>query len=272
MAKLSTLKDDFNDSSFDLTKWTRIDFGLIFSGAPDVSYVGTSTTTYSPFVQQGLVKISSINPTLLEEVTERILTTTSSVHYQRFGSSIYVQRSTGTKVMLVGAPGTLTTGSGAVYSYSITSNVSTFGLTTGTQLVSPVTLNTGSQWGHSISGSDNASIIAVSAPGYSTGTGVVAIFTGSNTLTAYQTITSPFGPRGRFGESTFVSANGEELYIAATNVRNANKSLGAVAIYNKLFSSKVINIIAGTYSFWTILVKSSYLFRTMISHGVGHAN
>jgi hypothetical protein len=225
------LIDHTSTNDIDLTQWTRIDFGLIFSGAPGVSYVGTSTTTYSPFVQQGLVKISSINPTLLEEVTERILTTTSSVHYQRFGSSIYVQRSTGTKVMLVGAPGTSTTGSGAVYSYSITSNVSTFGLTTGTQLVSPVTLNTGSQWGHSISGSDNASIIAVSAPGYSTGTGVVAIFTGTNTLTAHQTITSPFGPRGRFGESTFVSADGTELYIAATNIKNANKSLGAVAIY-----------------------------------------
>jgi hypothetical protein len=150
--------------------------------------------------------------------------------------------------MIVGAPGTLTTGSGAVYSYSITSNVSTFGLTTGTQLVSPVTLNTGSQWGHSISGSDNASIIAVSAPGYSTGTGVVAIFTGTNTPTAYQTITSPFGTRGRFVESTFVSADGTELYIAATNVRNANKSLGAVAIYKYststnlfVFSQTLIN-------------------------------
>ena len=213
----------------DLTKWTKIEFGLIFSGAPGVSYVGTGA--YSPYVQQGLVKISSINPTLLEEVTEKILTTTSSVHYQRFGSSIYVERSTGTKVMLVGAPGTVSTGSGAVYSYSINTNASTFSLTTGTQLIAPVTLNTGSQWGHSISGSDNASIIAVSAPGYSTGTGVVAIFTGTDTPTAYQTITSPFGSRGRFGESTFVSADGTELYIAATNVRNANKSLGAVAIY-----------------------------------------
>jgi hypothetical protein len=216
----------------DLSKWYRLDFGLIFSGAPGVSYVGT--TTYTSYVQQGLVKISSINSILVEEVTEKILSTpVTAASYQRFGSAIYVERSTGTKIMVISAPGTVSTGTGSVFAYSITANTSTVGVTYDKVLTAPVTLATGSQWGYDISGADNASIIAVGAPGYSTSTGVVAIFTGTTTSTAYQTITSPFGKLGRFGETVFVSADGTELYIGAPNVRNADRSYGAIVVYSR---------------------------------------
>ena len=217
-----------SSNDIDITKWTKIDFGLIMSGAPGVSYAGTST--YTSYIQQGLVKISSINSSLLEEVTEKILTApVSTSSYQRFGSSIYVQRSTGTKVMLISAPGTLSTGTGSVYAYNITANTSTVGVTYTNKWYSGKTLNTGSQWGYAIAGSDKSNIIAIGAPGYSTGTGFVSIFTGTSNV--YQTINSPFGAHGRFGESIFVSGDGTEMYIAATNVRNDNKSFGAVAIY-----------------------------------------
>ena len=216
----------------DLSKWYRLDFGLIFSGAPGVSYVGTST--YTTYIEQGLVKISSINSSLLEEVTEKVLSIPgTAASYQRFGSSIFVERSTGTKIMLISAPGTATTGTGQVHSYSITANTSTVGITTGTQLYSPVSLTTGSQWGYSISGSDDASIIAVGAPGYLTKTGVVAIFTGTSTSTAWQTITSPFGKLARFGETVFVSADGTELFVSAPDVRNDDRSFGAVVVYSR---------------------------------------
>jgi hypothetical protein len=216
----------------DLTKWYKLNFGLTFSGAPGVSYVGTST--YTTYVQQGLVKISSINSSLLEEVTEHVLSNpVTAASYQRFGSSIFVQRSTGTKAMIISAPGTASTGTGVVYAYSITANTSTVGVTYSKVLTSPVTLNVGSQWGHAISGSDDASIIAVSAPGYSTGTGIVAIFTGTSASAHYQAITSPFGKLARFGETVFVSADGTELFVSAPNVRNTDRSFGAVVVYSR---------------------------------------
>ena len=237
------VSDHTSTDDIDITKWTKIDFGLIISGAPGVSRAGIST--YSSYVQQGLVKVSSINPLLLEEVTEKILTApVSTSSYQRFGSSIYVERSTGTKTMLVGAPSTLSTGTGSVYAYNITANTSTVGVQYINSWYSGKSLNVGSQWGYAIAGSDDASIIAISAPGYSTGTGFVTIFTGTSAV--YQTIESPFGPRGRFGESIFVSADGKELYIAATNIRNDNKSAGAVAIYkrtNGFFNTSTVQIL-----------------------------
>jgi hypothetical protein len=237
------LTNHISASTIDETNWVKIDSGLVMAGAPGVSYYGTPTN-YSSYVQQGLVKISSINSALVEEVTERVLVSPSPASYQRFGSSIYVQRSTGTKIMLVGAPSTLSTGTGSVYSYNITANTSTVGVTTTTQFYPPVTLTTGSQWGYAIAGSDNANIIAVSAPEYSNGTGVVAIFRGTSSV--YQTINSPFGTHGRFGESIFVSADSKELYISAIGVRNDNKSFGAVAIYKRtdgFFNTSTVQIL-----------------------------
>jgi hypothetical protein len=135
--------------------------------------------------------------------------------------------------MLISAPGTASTGTGSVFAYNITANTSTVGVTYNKLLNAPVTLTTGSQWGYAISGTDDADIIAVGAPGYSTSTGIVAIFTGTSTSTAYQTITSPFGKLARFGETTFVSADGKELFVSAPNVRNDDRSLGAVVVYSR---------------------------------------
>jgi hypothetical protein len=206
-------------------------YGLIFAGAPLASRVSTTGLTYSNYVEQGLIKISSINPQLLEENTQAVLTVpVSTSSYQHFGHSIYVQRNVDTKLMLVGAPGTATTGTGKVYAYQITTTTNLINAAYVKQLTTSSITSVGSKWGYSISGSDNASILAVGAPGYFTNTGLVSIFTGT-AATFSQTLVSPFGKYGQFGEKVLVSPDGSYLFVTSPYIKNDNLSYGKVAIY-----------------------------------------
>lgn len=207
----------------------------------DVRYSDGTTGTVSTFLQEGAVKISSVNPILIEENSEFVLLSPDPKDYERFGESIYVERSTGTKTVIVGAPGTKTTGTGVVYSFRLT-NVGTIVTSTTVILdyVQPIRIEdfvdsvaTGTQWGHTISGSDSCEFVAIGAPGYPgepINTGVVLVFTGTNT-THSQTIESPFGSGGRFGEKVSISANGNYLFISAVNARTADQAYGKVAVY-----------------------------------------
>jgi hypothetical protein len=206
----------------------------------DVRYFDGITGTVSTFLQEGAVKISSVNPVLIEETGEFVLLSPDPKDYERFGESIYVERSTGTKTVVVGAPGTKMTGTGVVYSFRL-ANIGPITTSTTVKLdyVQPiriedfVTVTTGTQWGHTISGSDRCEFIAIGAPGYPgepIDTGIVLVFTGTST-TYSQTIESPFGTGGRFGEKVALSADGNYLFISATHARTTDQAYGKVAVY-----------------------------------------
>jgi hypothetical protein len=229
-------------------------YGLFFAGAPgasrtksgdpngDVRY-STGIEPASLLVQEGLVKISAIDPVTTEEYTQRVLLSPRPSNFERFGHSIYIQQTTtdDRKLLLVGAPRISTQGPGNVYAYHVTTSTVNTG-TIDLSYIKSVTTSSikplpGDLWGHSISGSDNADIIAIGAPGYSRNTGIVSIFTGMS-LTHRQDIISPFKNYNKFGQVVKVSSDGSYLFISATDARGANQSYGKVAVYtltNSLF-------------------------------------
>jgi len=223
-------------------------YGLMLAGAPLTSGVksndpagslryASDTGSASSIVQEGLVKISSVDRILIEEKTQRILLSPNPSNYERFGSSIYEVATSLGKLLLVGAPQTDTVGTGTVYSYWITTST----VTTGTidvsykgPVVSPAIgiLNTGSLWGNVISGSNNAEIVAVGAPGYDSKQGLVTVFVGTTTQ-FLQTIYSPFDKYAKFGSDIAVSPTGNYLCITAPEARSSTQSYGKVAVYKR---------------------------------------
>ena len=227
-------------------------YGLLFASAPGASGtrsndVGNvryaySTGTTSTFTQEGLVKISAINPVTTEEYTQHVLLSPSPSSYERFGHSLYVQQAEidNGMLLLVGAPQIYNQGTGHVYSYLVTTSTVTTGTINLTYIelvtTSSVTLAPGDRWGYSISGSDNAGVIAISAPGHDTA-GIVSIFSGLS-LNYVQNISSPFGKHGKFGEVVKISADGSYLFVSAIDARGVDQSYGKVAVYtmtNNLF-------------------------------------
>jgi len=242
-------------------------YGLLFAGAPLVSNVKSSTTTTtvrfaskdgipSNYTQEGLVKISSINPVSIAELPQRVLLSPNPSNNELFGSSLYEAGMSTGKLLLVGAPQNFTTGTGSVYSYWITTSTTAVG-TIKIDYIKKVSTSSiqlsdvGSQWGASISGTPNAEIIAISAPGWSTGSGLVSLFSGTTT-NHLQTITSPFEHHANFGNTISMNVTGNYMFVSAPNSRGSNQSYGKVAVYERngisgLFSlSQVItNPVAG---------------------------
>ena len=214
------LTTDFgNVVVYDDIKFHTSRYGLIFAGAPGA------------FFNRGMVKVSAIDSVIVSEGTSTYIRSQNSA-IKNFGASIYVQRSTSTKLVLVGAPDTYTsTTTGAVYSYTVTDphngTIQTHFNSTLTCYANKV----GSEWGYSISGAEDASYIAVGAPGYSTGTGLVSIFTGTAVLHS-QTIISPTSINSRFGETLSMSKDGSYLFVGAPDLENSNGSHGKVYVYS----------------------------------------
>ncbi len=116
--------------------------GIIYAGAPGLGNVrstGTiikyalSTGTQLTSVQAGAVKISTADPSSLEEDEEIILLSPQYSNYERFGSALSVNGETNN--LCIGAPGTKTTGSGSVYFYQalspVTRSLTSFTATSG---------------------------------------------------------------------------------------------------------------------------------------------
>ena len=208
----------------DIAISSKNSYGLIFASAPNASS------------GVGVVKVSSINTSALEEGFNTYITNPTPTT-GLFGKSIWVQRNAKTKLVLIGAPGNRNINKGHVWAYTATVVKSTINVS----IANPVTDNTliytpGSQWGYSITGADDASYIAISAPGYRSSTGVVSIF--DEYLNYIQTIQSPFTPGDRFGQTMMMSSLGNHLIISAPYTNNSDKSVGSIAIYdlvNKLF-------------------------------------
>jgi hypothetical protein len=219
---------------------TQSNFGLVFAGAPG---------SYS---QDGSVLIISINNAYQATVKSTINNPVGGASNQ-FGSSIFVQRNTNTKKVIVGAPV-----NNAAYSYIVTaSQVSGVTVSQPIAVNSVESLSANANWGYAIVGSDDATHIAISAPynnlkninfvvansatsfAYDIGH-VAALYTVSGSTVA-QTIYSPFGDNGHFGLAMAMSSDASYLAIAAPNTLNPNNSRGAVAIYTITNNLYVLN-------------------------------
>ena len=237
--------------AYDEQEFNSTGYGLVIAGAPFASNVknndpigagylvtvryATDSASTSTRIEEGLVKISSIEPILTGEQTERVLLSPTPSNYEHFGQTIYFNNSSNGRLLLVGAPQTEKIGTGNVYVFmASTTSTNIVDISLIKQISTSTVTNgqVGALWGYSIAGSDNAEVIAVGAPGYFTNTGLVSVFSGTET-SFVQTITSPFAKRGRFGEAISVSPTGEYMFISATEVNNADKSLGKVAVYKR---------------------------------------
>jgi len=203
-------------------------YGLVFAGAP------TAQTT-NGVVDSGLVKISSINSVSLEEVQQLVINNPSPSNYDLFGSGIYVQRisTTTNKVMVVTAPGTVNTGTGALNFY----NLSTSGGTVSATLFHRTTasLSVGSQLGYSISGTDDASLIAVSVLGNTNTPAFVSIFSNSNGYAvANQEVTVSLPAGSGFGQKVLLSPDGTYLFVSAPYCENFDRSYGSVYVFENI--------------------------------------
>ena len=226
---------------FDTRPFNQTGYGLIFAGAPAVSGTKSNdvttvryadpTASASSNIQEGLVLVSSIDPILIEEDRQRVLLSPYPINYERFGQSLFQIGD----YLFVGAPGTASVGTGSVYCYSFNtaSNTVNFSYVGN---VTTSTITAGSRWGSVIHGANDASCIAISAPGYQLDTGFVALYSGTAT-NLIQTITSPFGSSAKFGEELKVSSNGDYVFVAAPDARDIDQSYGKVAVYKKTNNS-----------------------------------
>jgi hypothetical protein len=195
-------------------------FGLIFAGAPGATN------------DKGMVQIISVDLTFQPTVVNTITTDLPS---GKFGSSIFVQRNTSTKKILVGAPAI-----NKVYSYIATATNNSLVISQAVEVQSSVPLDADAQWGYSIAGSDNGGALAISAPFNGLkNSGTVTVILGTG---AIQTLYSPFGDIGNFGQAMTMSGDGSYLAISAPNAVNENSSLGAVAIYNNTYNGGIYTL------------------------------
>jgi hypothetical protein len=247
---------------YDSYQFNNTGYGLIFAGAPDAGQVRSaslaggvrfSTGTESPsvLVSEGLFKISSIDPLLEEEKGEYVLLSPNPSSYQKFGYSAFVQKNTGTKLLLVGAPGTVTTGSGIVYSYNVNctgSNVSV----TYNQSITTSSVYVGSLWGSSIVGIDDGSLIAISAPGNNASVGFVCVYSGTNFSQTIDGSDYDVDVGSNFGQSLAISDDGSYLMVSAPGQKNIDQSFGRVFVFEKstvtnqyLYSQTLFNPYSG---------------------------
>jgi len=78
---------------YDDNNFNKTGYGLIFAGAP----AAQTTSTYE---QSGLIKISSMNRSLTEQIEQLVIKNPNPTNYARFGSGLYVQRTTTCHVLL----------------------------------------------------------------------------------------------------------------------------------------------------------------------------
>lgn len=246
--------------NFDIAK------GLYIVGAPGASNVYSDTTgnvvyssgtgTTKSYTSEGVVKISSKNSSIDDEITERVLVapysysdSSTEANYLRFGHSIYItqEESSTSTTLLIGAPGDGVnhTDTGKVFAYYLNTTTTTplvdiVEHPSGILLSSDVTLSSQDRWGESISGSNDGNFIAITAPGYtSTTTGLIQIF--DKDLSHKQTIFIASGTTDViFGEKIYVSSTGKFLFAS---YRNASTGESKVYVYiaNELTAS-------GTYT------------------------
>jgi hypothetical protein len=112
------------------------------------------------------------------------------------------------------------------------------------KLQKPIPYTVGAEFGYSIVGSRNGSVIAVSAPGINTGTGAVYIYTATNGTYAYTQVLDPTTStsvrsnfknansyQDRLGSAMAINDNGTHLFVASSNMTDGVTQKGKVGVY-----------------------------------------
>jgi hypothetical protein len=223
-------------------------------GAPTASFVRQTTYTdkfstvnlvASPltYANQGFVKFSKIDFDNNDVTFEFAIGSPEPAENANFGHDIFVGNiSTSSKVVFVASPGQ-NNNQGAVY-HSIINVVNTNSVQIVTSVDSNVKLpmpaiTDSSRFGHAITGNYDGTRVAVAAPGWSTSTGAVYVYTSSDhdEYVTSQIITSvdPFinnvaGVGVEFGQSIAMDRSGEYLFISATKASDRVTRSGKVLV------------------------------------------
>ncbi len=260
---VSTIQKYFtgtNKSYFGKTIKFDQDNDLLFVGAPNASYVRQTvvpnkfssvnlTSPTSNLVNQGLVKITKYDFDNNQSIFDLVVSSPEPQSNSNFGHDIFVGNiSTSSKVVFVSSPEY--NSQGAVYHNILnvlTTNTAAFVASTVSAAKLPTTiqpLTSNSRFGHAIAGNYTGSRIAVAAPGWSTSTGAVYIYTSNNSdvYTNSQLITSNdvgfyglIGPGTGFAESILMDKTGEYLFISAIKASTNLTKTG------KVFVMKLVN-------------------------------
>jgi hypothetical protein len=226
------------------------DNDLVFIGSPGTSYIRqvtatnkfstvNLTTATSNFIEQGFVRIARIDFDNNEILFNAAISSPQPQSGANFGHAMHVGNISPTsKVLFVSSPDH--DGIGAVH-YSVlnitTSSVSIAASADTNARISVSGLTAGSKFGNAITGNSSGTKIAVSAPGWSTSTGAVFVYSlaGSGTYTNVQTITSLdnafigiAGPGTGFGHSIVMSESGDYLFVSATKASDKTTRSGKV--------------------------------------------
>ncbi len=232
------------------------DNSLVFIGAPSASYVRhvTSankfstvnlTSSTSALVEQGLVKIVRYDFDNNEELFDTVIASPDPQSNAQFGHDIFVGNvSTSSKIVFVSSPGQ-DSDVGAVYHNVIdTITTASLSITASTSIELPATgLTANSRFGHAIAGNYTGSRVAVAAPGWTTSTGAVYVYTSSDydTYTNVQVITGLtfVSPGSGFAESIAMDRTGDYLFISAIKASDNLVRTGKVFVL-KLTSGQYV--------------------------------
>lgn len=233
---------------------------LIYASAPNASNLKISTfngvSTLGPgnapdtTINGGAVKITSIDTTNYLAITKRVLASPNPTNYGEFGTSMAVQRKTGTKILAVGAPGDGT--GGAVYLFNVAA-----GAVITPYAPQPTLTHSypqGSLFGTSLDASDDFSTIVVGVPQFNGSVGQVSVYNLNTTTGHYNSYTISattinqrlgfydsvhnvytsdyYKTNAQIGKKIKVSADGNYLFISAPGAQNGIYT-GAVIVCQK---------------------------------------
>ena len=231
------------------------DNNLVIIGAPAASYVRYTTsankfstvnltTATSNLIEQGLVKIVRYDFDNNEPLFETVIASPVPQSNSNFGHDLYLGNiSVSSKIIFVSSPGQ-NNNVGAVH-YNRINSITTASLSIAAGVVTNAALTASgltanSRFGHAIAGNYTGSRVAVAAPGWSTSTGAVYVYSSTDydTYSNVQVITGAtvgVGPGTGFAESIAMDRSGNLLFISAT------KASDNLARTGKVFVLKLIN-------------------------------
>ena len=238
------------------------DNNYILIGAPEASYVRYTTSANkfsianltsptSSFTKQGVVKLVKYDFNNNREVFDLVLASPVPQSNDYFGHDIFVGNiTTSSKVVFISSPGFngSTVNEGAVYHNILNATgTDTSVLVASSNISLPKTiapLTANSQFGHAIAGSYDGLRVAVAAPGWSTSTGAVYVYTSTDgsqysNVQLISSLDAGFygltGPGTGFAESIAMDRTGEYLFISAT------KASSSISKTGKVFVMKLVN-------------------------------
>jgi hypothetical protein len=244
---------------------------LVFIGAPNASYVRNNASTNkfsvvdtvstpSSYADQGFVKISRIDFDRSDIVFDFAISSPEPQAGAQFGYSMFVSNNSANEIVLfVSSPNQ--DGVGAVHYSVLSATTSSLSIAEASNVNArlPVAgLTPNSRFGHSVAGNSIGTKVAVAAPGWSTSTGAVFVYSQNSngsysvtqTITALDAAISNIAGLGTgFGECVEMSSSGDYLFISATRASDKVTRSGRVLVL-KLISNQYVleQVINNPYS------------------------